>query len=130
MGLAAQREIDELRNMSLPAREREIADICGQPIPYDVDWASFGDDADALHFVDNLSCHRFNMALRRICIDDLGRAAVRAGLQRVRLSNARNIADMHLRFDDGVLDMRCAYRLQADGMYDDGRIHAVLMQKL
>ena len=130
MSVAARRLIQQLQDVSLPMREQEIAGICGKPVPYAVDWASFGDDAEALNFVDNLSCHRLNMALRRICIDELGRAAVCAALHGVQLSRARDVDDMHLRFEDGVLDMRCAYQLHTDGTYDDGEIHAALMQKL
>ena len=130
MGLAAQRLIRQLKDVSLPMREQEIAEICGKSVPYEVDWDSFEGDTDALNFVDNLSCHRLNMALRDICSDDLGRAAVCAGLHVVRLSRARDAGDMHLRFDEGVLDMRCAYQLRTDGMFDEGQIHAALMQKL
>jgi hypothetical protein len=31
-----------------------------------VDWDSLANDAEALHFIDNISCHRLNMALRVI----------------------------------------------------------------
>ena len=71
MGLAERRKIQELKDSTLPARSREIAEICGVEIPYEVDWASIEHDAQALNFLDNLSCHRLNMALRTICIDDL-----------------------------------------------------------
>ena len=34
------------------------------------------------------------------------------------------------RFDDGVLEMHCAYALRTDGMYNDNEIREVLMAKL
>ena len=49
--------------------------ICGAAIPYEVDWDSISDSAEALNFIDNVSCHRLNMALRMICSDDMGKHA-------------------------------------------------------
>lgn len=39
-------------------------------------------------------------------------------------------AAMRIAFDGGVLDMQCAYALGAGGMFGDGEIRDVLMQKL
>ena len=80
MGLAERRKIKELQDTTLPGRVKEIEEICGAPIPYDVEWESFADDMEALNFMDNISCHRLNMALRVICQDDMGKQAVREGL--------------------------------------------------
>ena len=41
------------------------------------------------NFLDNLSCHRTNMALRVICQDDLGKEAVRDGLKVIKLKNVQ-----------------------------------------
>src|SRR5579871_7038601 len=72
MGLNERRKIKELQEQTFPQRMAELAEITGGAITYDVDWDSFADDMEALNFVDNLSCHRTNMALRVICADDLG----------------------------------------------------------
>src|SRR5215510_1151547 len=73
MGLNERRKIKELQETTLPERQKEIEEICGQAIPYEVDWDSLADDAEGLNFLDNISCHRLNMALRTICIDDMGK---------------------------------------------------------
>ena len=130
MGLAERRKIQELKDSTLPARSREIAEICGVEIPYEVDWASIEHDAQALNFLDNLSCHRLNMALRTICIDDLGREAVRESLKQVRLKNVAEPAQRGLSFKDGVLEMHCAYAHGAAGMLSDGTIREALMAGL
>ncbi len=130
MGLIERRMIEELKTTTLPAREAEIAEICGTRIPYDVDWDSLASDAEALRFVDNVSCHRLNMALRTICTDALGRQAVSEGLKRVRLVNVAEPADMAMRFEGGVLEMRCAYRHGAMGMHRDSDIRQLLEQGL
>lgn len=130
MGLAERRKIKELQETTFPERVREIEEICGKAIPYEVDWESMADDLEGLNFIDNLSCHRLNMALRVICQDDLGKEAVREGLQLVRLKNVKDRGDMRIAFDDGVLDMHCAYAQRTDGMFSDGQIREVLMAKL
>jgi hypothetical protein len=130
MGLAERRKIKELQDVTFPERTREIEEICGKAIPYEVDWESLADDAEGLNFIDNISCHRLNMALRTICIDDLGKEAVRDGLRLIRLKNVKDKGDMSIAFDDGVLEMHCAYALRTEGMYGDAEIRDLLMQKL
>lgn len=130
MGLNERRKIKELQDTTFPGRVKEIEEICGKAIPYEVDWASLADDSEGLNFIDNLSCHRLNMALRVICQDDLGKQAVRDGLKLVRLKNVKDKSAMKMSFEDGVLEMHCAYALRTDGMYSDNAIRELLVQKL
>lgn len=130
MGLNERRKIKELQDVTFPERVKEIEEICGKAIPYEVDWDSLADDADGLNFIDNLSCHRLNMALRVICRDDMGKEAVRDGLKLVKLKNVKDKAAMKIAFDGGVLEMHCAYALRTDGMYSDNAIRELLEKKL
>jgi hypothetical protein len=130
MGLNESRKMKELRETTLPARMKEIEEICGAPIPYDVDWQSLSNDLEGLNFLDNLSCHRVNMALRVICQDDMGKEAVRSSLKTIRLKNVKSKNDMKLTFEGGVLEMHCAYALRTDGMFSDGDIRAKMMERL
>lgn len=130
MGLEERRKIKELQETTLPEREKEIEEICGQAIHYEVDWASFEDDLEGLNFLDNLSCHRLNMALRTICTDELGKEAVREGLHLVRLKNVRDKADMKMEFENKILEMHCVYALRTEGMFSDGEIRQALMARL
>ena len=130
MGLPERRKVKELQDSTLPERSREIAEICGQAVPYEVDWASIENDAQALNFIDNLSCHRLTMALRVICQDEMGKAAVRDGLKRVRLKNVAEPAQRHLAFAGGVLDMHCAYAHGTGGMHSDQAIRELLLGAL
>jgi hypothetical protein len=130
MGLNERRKIKELQDTTLPGRVKEIEDICGKPIPYEVDWESLTDDAEGLNFLDNISCHRLNMALRTICVDDMGKEAVRDALNLIKLKNVKDKSDMKINFDAGVLEMHCAYALRTEGMYSDNQIREVLMAKL
>ncbi len=130
MGLNERRKIKELQESTLPGRVKEIEEICGKAIPYEVEWDSLADDAEALNFLDNISCHRLNMALRTICMDDMGKEAVRDGLRLIKLKNVKDKGDMSISFNEGVLEMHCAYALRTDGMFSDGAIREVLMSKL
>ena len=56
MGLDERRRIKELQEVTIPERVREIEEICGTPIPYEIDWESLANDAAGLNFIDNLSC--------------------------------------------------------------------------
>ena len=130
MGLDERRRVKELQDVTLPGRVKDIQEICGAPIPYEVDWDSIKDDAGALNFLDNLSCHRLNMALRGICTDDMGKEAVRDGLKLVKLKNVKTTDEIKITFEKGVLEMHCAYALGASGMINDNQIQAVLTKGL
>ncbi|MCW5978066.1 MAG: hypothetical protein KIT09_08300 [Bryobacteraceae bacterium] len=70
------------------------------------------------------------MALRVICQDDMGKEAVREGLKLIRLKNVNDKTAMRIGFDNGVLEMHCAYALRTDGMYSDNEIRQVLEKEL
>ena len=130
MGLNERRMIKELQDVTFPERVKEIEEICGKAIPYDVDWESLSDDAPGLNFIDNLSCHRLNMALRVICRDEMGKEAIRDSLNLIKLANVKEVSDMKMTFDGGVLEMHCAYAQGTTGMHRDDDIRALLESKL
>lgn len=130
MGLNERRKIKELQDTTFPERVKEIEEICGKAIPYEVDWDSLADDMEGLNFIDNLSCHRLNMALRTICIDDMGKEAVRDGLKLIKLKNVKTANEISMTFENGVLEMHCAYALGASGMISDSDIKNLLVKKL
>lgn len=130
MGLNERRKMKELQEVTFPGRVKEIEEICGLAIPYDVDWDSLADEAEALNFIDNMSCHRLNMALRMVCQDDMGKAAVRDGLKQVKLKNVKDKSAMRISLQNGVLEMHCAYALHSDGMFSDGEIRKILEENL
>src|SRR5215831_19630042 len=103
MGLIERRKLNELKETTFPGRVKEIEEICGAPIPYEVDWDSLADDGEALNFIDNISCHRLNMALRVICQDEMGKSAVRDGLRKIKLKNVKDESGRRMMFRDGVL---------------------------
>jgi hypothetical protein len=130
VGLNERRKIKELQDVTFPGRVKEIEEICGKAIPYEVDWESLADDAAGLNFIDNISCHRLNMALRPICSDAMGKEAVRDGLKLIKLKNVKEKSAMQMTFAAGTLEMHCAYALGADGMFNDNDIRKLLETNL
>jgi len=117
MGLNERRKVKELQEVTFPGRVKEITEICGAPIPYEVEWESLADDAGALNFIDNVSCHRLNMALRMICQDDMGKL--------VKLKNVKDQPST-LSFQGGTLEMHCDYAVGAGSIISDNEIRRVL----
>jgi hypothetical protein len=130
MGLEERRKVKELQEVTFPGRVKEIEEICGKAIAYEVDWPSIADNGEALNFIDNLSCHRLNMALRVICQDDMGKEAVREGLKLIKLKNVKDKPSMKMSFENGVLEMHGAYALRTEGMFSDNAIRELLVKKL
>jgi len=68
---------------------------------------------EGLNFINNISCHRINMALRTICLErDWARKAVREGVKIDQTKERQDKNDMSISFADGVLEMHCAYALR------------------
>jgi hypothetical protein len=130
MGLAEKRKLKELQDTTFPERQKELAEICGSEVKYDVDWASLADDAEGMNFIDNLSCHRINMAFRTICIDQLAKDCIKESLKTIKLKNVKEKKDMKIALQNGVLEMHLAYALRTDGMYSDTEIRDVVMKGL
>ena len=130
MGLNEKRKIKELQDITFPERQKELAEICGSIVTYEVDWDSFADDLEGLKFLDNLSCHRINMAFRCICADQLGKDGVKERVKKIKLKNVKEKKDMKISFGDGVLEMHLAYALKTDGMYSDNEINNVVANGL
>ena len=48
----------------------------------------------------------------------------------VKLKNVKTTDQMKMTYDQGVLEMHCAYALGASGMFGDNQIQALLMKHL
>ena len=130
MSLEVKRKVKEYQDTIVPNRRKELAELAGADIAYEVDWDSFGDDTTAINFFDNLAFHRINMAFRHLGGDQLVKDAVRDGLTTIRLRNVKDKSDMAITFRDGVLEMHCAYGLRLDCIYNENDIHKVLVAGL
>ncbi len=65
-----------------------------------------------------------------ICVDDMGKEAVREGSKSIRLKNIKDKTAKKLSFEGGVLEMQCAYAQSLSGAFSDGEIRELLTKKL
>jgi hypothetical protein len=130
MSLEVKRKVKEYQDKIVPGRAKELAEISGSDISYEVDWGSFGDDMTALNFFDNLAFHRINMAFRQLGNDEFTKDAIKAGLKVIRIRNVKDKSEMKISFGGGVLEMHCAYGLRLEGCYNESDIHKALLAGL
>jgi hypothetical protein len=130
MGLEERRKIKEYEDKIVPGRRKELAELSGSDIAYEVDWDSFADDLTALNFFDNLAFHRINMAFRHLGSDQLAKDAIKEKLKVIRLKNVKEKTEMKISFSGGVLEMHCAYALRTEGIYDENAIYRLLLAGL
>ena len=130
MGLEERRQIKQLQDTQIPERTAELAEITGAPIAYDIDWASFADDAEAIKFLDNVACHRINMAMRTLCVDQLAKDAVRDSLKTIRIKNVKAESERGMSLVGGVLDMKFSYAKGLSGACNDRDIYNTLVKAL
>ena len=130
MSPEVKRKVKEYQDKIVPGRLRELAELSGADIAYEVDWDSFGADTTAINFFDNLAFHRINMAFRHLGSDPFTKDAVKAGLKVIRLRNVKDKSQMKIEFGGGVLEVHCAYGLRLEGIYNENDIHKVLVAGL
>lgn len=126
MGLAEKRAQKAAEEGWLPARQREVAEISGATVTYQVEWATFDGDAKGIEWLEHNGPQQVSMALRGICHDALGKEAIQAALKTIVLTNVAAPAEKSLAFADGVLTLRCAWAQSPGGRFNDREIQACL----
>lgn len=127
MSISERRKIKEFQEVFVPEREREVQEICGAAVIFDVDWDSFQgalDIRDGLLYLNGGTCDNINRALRASCKDDLGKEAVRNGLKKITLGRANRQDERVLRFESGTLEIRSV--LEAFGCFSSSEIEEEL----
>ncbi|MDI3288868.1 hypothetical protein [Polyangium sp. 15x6] len=129
MGLIEKRLIKEAKESWLPDEQKAIQDAAGAPVVVDVDWATFETDEAALKYVQHLGVRLLANAFRVICVDDLGKEAVREGVKRVVVTNLKEgAASVDLK--DGVVTLACVFGKGSDGCIRDLDIAKTLTRLL
>jgi hypothetical protein len=129
MGLIEKRLIKEAKEAWLPGEEEEIRTIAGGPVTLDIDWASFETDADALKNLQHLGIRKITNALRVVCVDELGKEAVRDGINRVVVRNVQE-GNASITLEKGVVTLSCAFKRGSDGCLTDLQIARALEKAL
>lgn len=130
MGLAEKREIEKAKTGWLPERLKELKELCGADVPYEIDWASFDGDVQGLNWLEHNGPAQVGVAFRIIGADDLGRQALREGVKKVVVKNVKDAAARSCAFDGGVLTLACALSQSPGGRFKGEEIRDVLTAKL
>ncbi len=130
MGLEERRKIKDYQDRQIPERTAELAEICGSPVAYDIDWASFADDGSALNFLDNVAFHRINMAMRTLCVDAMAKDAINDSLKTIRIKNVKTEGERGMALAGGVLDLKYSYGQGLSGACNDQDIYNMLVKSL
>ncbi len=129
MGIQERRAIKEAQE-KIPSREKELTDISGGTVTYEVDWDSFSDDAKASSWLDMNGPHVVSCAFRRICTDDVGKEAIKEGLKKVVIKNVADPGEKKLDLADGTLSLTCAFSKSPGGRFKDTEIAKLLEEGL
>ncbi|MDI1437710.1 hypothetical protein [Polyangium sorediatum] len=129
MGLIEKRLIKEAKESWLPEEQKDIQKEVGAPVVVDVDWATFETDEAALKNVQHLGVRKLANAFRVICVDELGKEAVREGVKRIVVTNLKEGAPS-VGLKDGVVTLACVFAKGSDGCITDLDIAKILTRAL
>jgi len=109
MGLQEKRLVKQLKEETLPEVQKQIVELCGADILWEIDWDSFSESREALGYVNTYGFQTVLTAFRNICIDDLGKEAVRDGIKKIVFKKINDIAEMKSTFIDGILEIHAIW---------------------
>ncbi len=132
MGLRERRQVQNYQTTIIPEVRAELQQLAGgAEIAVEIDWSTFENNAEALDQLQHQALGRVVDAVRRICIDDLGKDAIRQGLKVVAVTNVPTVAEKGISFADGRLEVRGAYGTgDSAGMPQDSEIQRLLEDAL
>ncbi len=131
MGLQEKRKIKELQELALPDIKKEVDSLCGADITWEIDWDSFAASMDSLNCMDSYGFQYILRAFKSICIDDLGKNAVRENVRKITFKKAQAIGDMKLTFENSVLEIAALQEGSGwEGYYSEEQIRTLLEKSL
>ncbi len=107
--LELRRLINDLKEQKLPNQIVQLEALLGYKVAWEVDWNSFGTNAEAL---DNLEYQGFGRvvdAVRIISADSIGKQALKGAVKKLIFRNILSNADKQIMFKDGVLKVFAAW---------------------
>lgn len=136
MGLHEKRALAAAQKDKFPGWVKDIQDAAGKELAFEVAWPELCKDGYADSFAAGLAYNFFvplRQAFERICIDDIGRDAVRSSITGVKLTSQRSWCSLEVKFEGGVvhLDADPSYNRDDSCIEDNtARILAELEPKL
>ena len=119
MGLAEKRQLAQLRDEIVPQYQKELSDIVGSDIAYDIDWDSFADNLEAMERLEPKALKPMNEIFRKITVDEIGKDAVKESVQTIRLSQGSDANISNFTLQNGVLSLPWDWVGWGDSFYLD-----------
>jgi len=130
MGLIEKRLIKEAKESWVPEEEKDMREVIGAPVVVDIQWSTFEKDEAALKSVQHLGVRKLTNALRVICVDELGKEAVREQIKRIVVANLEGGGEPSVKLEGGVVTLSCAFAKGSDGCLGDLAIARILERAL
>ncbi|MFO0983015.1 MAG: hypothetical protein U1E76_15020 [Planctomycetota bacterium] len=105
MGLEEKRAIKAAQDGWLEQRKREIVELTGASIPYEIDWNTFADDLKGVNWLEHNGPQQIAIALRQICVDELGKQAVQEAVKKIVIRNVKSPSQKSVAFANGMLEL-------------------------
>jgi hypothetical protein len=110
MGLAERRAAKQFETSQFPQLKKQIDEAAHFEVPVEVKWETLATDGSSHLYEEcwpKVYFKPLSEALKAICIDDMGREALKGGLKKVIIQNTQDVsyADYMVGFVDGVLTL-------------------------
>ena len=128
--------LEEKREMKkaeewLPGKHEELAELSGGgKATFDIDWKTFEGDVKGMSWLEFNGPQQVVNAFRIIGADDLGKEALRDGVKKIVVKNAKAATDKALAYEDGVLTLTCAFAKSPGGRFTHDEIAKFLTGRL
>jgi hypothetical protein len=130
MGLIEKRLIKKGQEEWIPEANKDLQEVTKGSQVYEVDWASFESDGEALNNLQNQGLRRITSAFRVICVDDLGREAVQEKVKKVVVTNVATPAEKRILVEGGAATVAGAWGKGDSGYFTDREIQLTLEKQL
>lgn len=126
MGLAEKRWVLERKTNDEKPFIDALQKAAGAAVAVEIDWEGFANTMADAGYVSNESYGLANLvrAVQQVCVDDLGKEAIKSGLKKVVITPAAADA-AKFTFDGGVVTWHAYF-----GSSSSGYIYADAMQKI
>jgi hypothetical protein len=110
MGLAERRVIHEFQTNELPALQSRVDEAAGKSVPVEADWEKLAPEGESRLYVESWKAIYFEpliAALNAIAVDEMGREALKKGLNSVVIvnTNGNYYPDHWAKFEGGTLTL-------------------------
>ena len=79
--------LKDLQDEIIPKYQKELQEICGYSIKYEIDWASFQDEFDSMRYFENQGLRYVNQSFRQLTRESIVKENLEKDLQKILMKN-------------------------------------------